>query len=103
MNHSRFLPLQIPTTPELISSAEKLTNNFSFLWLTISYIISMKFKENLKELRTRENYSQRELAMLMAVDIDIIEKYESGIEEPDGKMLSELADFFNISIVELCV
>ncbi len=63
----------------------------------------MKFKENLKELRTRGNYSQRELAMLMAVDIDIIEKFESGTEEPDGKMLSELADFFNISIVELCV
>ncbi len=63
----------------------------------------MKFKENLKELRTRQNYSQRELAMLLAVDRDIIGKYESGSEEPDGKMLSELADFFNVSIVELCV
>ncbi len=63
----------------------------------------MRFKENLKELRHRRNYSQAELAMLIAVDHDIIKKYESGRKEPDGKMLSELADFFNVSIVELCV
>ncbi len=61
----------------------------------------MDFKGNLKKFRTSKLLSQPELAMLIGARRDIIEELETGIIDPDEDIVSKLAIYFRVTIVEL--
>lgn len=56
---------------------------------------------NLKKQREKMGISQRQLAIKMNIPPQNLNRYETGINEPNIKTLIQLADFFNISIDEL--
>lgn len=53
---------------------------------------------NLKTLRTKFNLSQQQLADIIGVSQQSINKYENHNTEPDIETLKTLADYFNTSI-----
>lgn len=53
---------------------------------------------NLKALREEKRLSQQKLADQMSTTQQSIYRYESGLNEPDIRMLKQLADFFETSI-----
>jgi len=55
----------------------------------------------LKELREKLKISQRQLAIKLNVSPQNLNRYETGINEPNIQTLCKLADFFNVSIDEL--
>lgn len=61
----------------------------------------MKFNENLPKRRKELNFSQEQLADKMNVTRQTISKWENGTAMPDLKKITELADFFDISMDEL--
>lgn len=63
----------------------------------------MYIGKNIKYLRTLKGYSQEELSKYLGYkSYTTITKWESGISEPTLKMTNMIADFFNISVNELC-
>ncbi|MCH5317344.1 MAG: helix-turn-helix transcriptional regulator [Eubacterium sp.] len=58
----------------------------------------MKFDENLRELRKEKGYSQEELAYKLNVTRQTVSKWENGSAMPDLKKLTELAEFFGVSM-----
>lgn len=58
----------------------------------------MKFDENLRELRKEKGYSQEELAYRLNVTRQTVSKWENGSAMPDLKKLTELAEFFGVSM-----
>lgn len=54
--------------------------------------------ERLKELRTEFNISQQQLADVIGVSQQSINKYENHNVEPDIETLKAMADYFNVSI-----
>lgn len=63
----------------------------------------MYIGENIKYLRSQRGYSQEELAKALGYkSYTTITKWESGVSEPTLKMTNEIANFFNISVNELC-
>lgn len=58
----------------------------------------MKFDENLRELRKEKGYSQEELADRLNVTRQTVSKWENGSAMPDLKKLTELAEFFGVSM-----
>lgn len=54
--------------------------------------------ENLKKLRTQSNISQQQLADVIGVSQQSINKYENHGVEPDIKTLISLADYFSTSV-----
>ena len=63
--------------------------------------MSQYFAENLKELRTKNNMSQRELAERMYVTRSTITHWENGNRLPDAKMIYRLADCLNVDVDQL--
>ena len=61
----------------------------------------MKFDENLRELRKEKGYSQEELACKLNVTRQTVSKWENGSAMPDLKKLTELAEFFGVSMDDL--
>lgn len=61
----------------------------------------MKFNENLKYLRKRENLTQEELAERLNVSRQTITKWESGNSLPDIKKIKEIAYIFSVSVDSL--
>ena len=61
----------------------------------------MKFDENLRELRKEKGYSQEELAYKLEVTRQTVSKWENGSAMPDLKKLTELAEFFGVSMDDL--
>lgn len=53
---------------------------------------------NLKVLREEKRLSQQKLADQMSTTQQSIYRYENGLNEPDIRMLKQLADFFETSI-----
>lgn len=53
---------------------------------------------NLKALREEKRLSQQKLADQMSTTQQSIYRYENGLNEPDIRMLKQLADFFETSI-----
>ena len=53
---------------------------------------------NLKKLRKKYNISQQQLADVVGVSQQSINKYENHNIEPDIETLKTMADFFNTSI-----
>ena len=63
----------------------------------------MYISENIKYLRTQNNMSQEELATALGYkSYTTITKWESGVSEPTLKMVNQIADYFNISVNDLC-
>lgn len=67
----------------------------------------LKFSSNLKLLRSgqnkrRQKYSQAQVAAAISVARSAISEYENGIKEPTLGVLTKLADFFDITLDELC-
>lgn len=54
--------------------------------------------QNLKVLRIRKGISQQQLADVIGVSQQSINKYENHMIEPDISTLMALADFFNTSV-----
>ena len=61
----------------------------------------MKFDENLREFRKEKGYSQEELSVKLGVTRQTVSKWENGSAMPDLKKLTELAEFFEVSMDEL--
>ena len=59
------------------------------------------FAENLKELRIRNNMSQRELAERMYVTRSTITHWENGSRLPDASMIYRLADCLDVDVDRL--
>lgn len=58
----------------------------------------MKFNENIRNLRRDKDYSQEYLAEKLNVTRQTISKWENGVAMPDLKKLTEIADFFSVSM-----
>lgn len=58
----------------------------------------MKFNENLRNLRREKDLSQEALAIDMNVSRQTISKWENGTAMPDLKKLTELAEYFSVSM-----
>ncbi len=58
----------------------------------------MKFNEKLVMLRRRYSVSQSDLAEAVGVSRKSIQFYESGERYPRSRVLSKLAEFFNVSL-----
>ncbi|MBO7150090.1 MAG: helix-turn-helix transcriptional regulator [Clostridia bacterium] len=56
---------------------------------------SIRFNENLRELRTSKKITQKQLADILQVDQRTISAWEKGICEPSFSMLLKLCDFFD--------
>lgn len=54
--------------------------------------------ENLKKLRTKKGITQAQLAEMLGISQQSINKYENQNAEPDIETLKNLADLFNTSI-----
>jgi len=63
--------------------------------------MSQYFAENLKELRIRNNMSQRELAARMYVTRSTITHWENGSRLPDASMIYRLADCLDVDVARL--
>ena len=58
---------------------------------------SIRFSENLRELRMGKNLTQKQLADLLKVDQRTISAWEKGVCEPSFSMLVKLCDIFDES------
>ena len=58
----------------------------------------MKFNEKLTMLRRRYSVSQSDLAEAVGVSRKSIQYYEAGERYPRGRVLTKLAEFFNVSL-----
>lgn len=58
---------------------------------------SIRFSENLRELRLGKNLTQKQLADLLKVDQRTISAWEKGVCEPSFSMLVKLCDIFDES------
>jgi Predicted transcriptional regulators len=56
------------------------------------------FADVLKNIRKEKNITQEELAKVLNMKRTSISGYETGRKEPDFKTLSEIADYFDVSI-----
>lgn len=63
--------------------------------------MSKFFAKNLKELRMKNNMSQRELAERMFVTRSTITHWENGIRQPDASMIYRLAGCLNVNVDRL--
>lgn len=61
----------------------------------------MNFKENLKAIRKKANYTQQKLADMLHVTKTTIANYEQGIKEPKLKTLEDLTIILNCSYDDL--
>ena len=63
----------------------------------------MKIVKNIRYLRNKQGYSQEDLADYLGYkSYTTITKWESGVSEPTLKTTNRIAEFFHISVNELC-
>ena len=58
----------------------------------------MEFRQRLFELRRQAGLSQEELANLLGVTRQAVQKWEAGTSRPDMENLTALADYFKVSL-----
>lgn len=61
----------------------------------------MEFQDRLYSLRKKQGLSQEELANIVGVSRQAVQKWESGVARPDLDNLMALAQYFSISLDEL--
>ncbi len=59
------------------------------------------FGENLRTLRKRAGYTQKECARLLGISTSAVGMYEQGRREPDQKLLMKMAETFEVSLDRL--
>ena len=63
----------------------------------------MYIGKNIRYLRAKHDYSQEDLAKALGYkSYTTITKWESGVSEPTLKMANHIADFFKMSVNDLC-
>ncbi len=63
----------------------------------------MNIGKNIRYLRNKQGYSQEDLADYLGYkSYTTITKWESGVSEPTLKTTNRIAEFFHISVNELC-
>ena len=60
-----------------------------------------KFGELLKYLRTEKGISQKDMADIMKVSSSAVSKWEKGFNYPDFEIITQLADYFGVSMNEM--
>lgn len=68
---------------------------------------NQKFGINLKNLRLGANkdgkkYSQKDISVVTGISRSLISEYENQIKEPTLSAIIKLAEFFDVSLDELC-
>lgn len=58
----------------------------------------MTLKENIKDLRKKEGLTQKEISNKLNISLRTYTNYENGSVEPNLKILTNLADYFNVSV-----
>lgn len=58
----------------------------------------MTLSERLKQLRTSQDLSQKQLTTIIGISERNYQRYEYGEREPVASVLIKLADYFNVSI-----
>lgn len=53
--------------------------------------------DRLRELRLQRGYTHQELAELLEVNIRQIARYESGVTDPSSRVLTRIAEVFDVS------
>ena len=69
---------------------------------------NQKFGINLKNLRLGGNklgkkYSQKDISVVTGISRSLISEYENQIKEPTLSVIIKLAEFFDVSLDELCL
>lgn len=59
------------------------------------------FKENLKQLRKENGYSQTSLASILNISVKTISHWETGYSEPSIQQLLDLCEVFDVTVDEL--
>ena len=62
-----------------------------------------QFPERLKELRERRRISRRVLSELCGLSKNMVARYERGERLPNIKEAALLADFFDVTLDDLCL
>lgn len=60
--------------------------------------MEIKIGENIKNLRKKHKLTQEQLAEILGVTVGAVYKWEAGLSFPETKLITEIADFFEISI-----
>lgn len=61
-----------------------------------------QFPDNLRRLRERRGMNRRALSELVGISKNMVSRYERGERLPDIKTAMEIADFFEVSLDDLC-
>ncbi len=62
----------------------------------------MNLQIKLKELRKLENITQEEFAKKININLSTYKQYETNRTEPDIETLKKIADYYDISLDNLC-
>ena len=65
------------------------------------YYDIMKFAENVKQLRSQFNFTQKQLGEKLGISASNISDWENGISRPEYENLIKLADIFDVTLDEL--
>lgn len=60
--------------------------------------MNLKINERLKQLRTSNNKTQKEIADFLGIHSVSVQRFEYGDRRPSIEKLVLLADFFNVSV-----
>ena len=90
--------MMLPLVAVWVNSVADILGGFCY---PLQEVISMTFAEKLKSLRTKNGYSQEELAEALNVSRQAITKWESGKGLPDIQNLIAISDLFDVTLDSL--
>ena len=64
-------------------------------------MFEIEFADNLRVLRLKKGFTQKELAELVGVDKGVMSRYESGEFKPKFEIATKLARIFDVTVEEL--
>lgn len=69
--------------------------------LTVTEVSTMKIGSNIAALRKKKSITQEELANALNVSAQAVSKWENGGSCPDVALLTEIADYFGVTVDSL--
>ena len=60
--------------------------------------MKLSLAENIRAYRKERKMTQEQLAGVLGVTVGAVYKWESGLSVPELNMITELADFFDVSV-----
>ena len=78
-----------------------LQNVNGFSQLSQKGVFEISFADNLRILRLKRHFTQKELAQLVGIHQSVITDYEKGNNEPKVKIAIKLAKIFDTTVEEL--